>query len=109
MQRRPARGQQEPLLAVEADLRTLARRAVHAHIRDALEPELSLVIKIGIVQERPAVDEIAPEVADRVLDFALRMRAIGPTGAWRDAPVMREANKLRIAHERARLPAAGPV
>ena len=74
---------------------------MHAHIRHPLEPELSLVIKIRIVQERAAVDEIAPEIADRALDFAFRLRAIGTTGAWREAPVMREAKKLRIAHERA--------
>jgi hypothetical protein len=40
---------------------------VHPHIGDALEPELALW-SIRILQERPAVDEIAPQVADGPLE-----------------------------------------
>jgi len=43
--------QQESLLAVEADPRTLARRAVHPHISHTLEPELPLLIEIRIVEK----------------------------------------------------------
>jgi hypothetical protein len=50
------------------------RRAVQAHIRHALEPTLTLLIQIGIVQKGAAVDEIAAEVADGTLDFALGLR-----------------------------------
>ena len=66
--------QEELLLAIETVPRTLARGAVHAHIGDAIEPELSLVIEIRIVQKRAAVDEIAAQVANGPLDFALRLR-----------------------------------
>ena len=58
-----------------------------------------LLIEIGIMQERAAVDEIAAQVADRALDFALGLRAIRTTGAWREVPVAREAEKLHIADE----------
>jgi hypothetical protein len=74
---------------------------VHAHIGDTVEPDLSLVIEIRIVKERSAVDDIAAQMADGTLDFALRLRAIRTTGAGREAPVTGEAQKLRIAHERA--------
>lgn len=54
---------------------------------------------------RAAVDEIAAHVADRALDFALGLRAIGPTGARGEAPVVCEAQELEIVHERAALQA----
>lgn len=44
---------------------------MHLHVGDGVEPALSLLIEIGVVNERPSVDEIVPEVADRTLDFAL--------------------------------------
>ena len=62
--------QKESLLAIKTVPRTLARRAVNAHIRDAVEPELSLVIDVRIVQERATVDEIAALVAHGPLDLA---------------------------------------
>ena len=73
-----------------------------AHWRRA-RASAALVIEIGVVQERAAVDEIAAHVADRPLDLALGLRAIRATGARREAPVMREAQKLGIADERAAL------
>ena len=70
------------------------RRAVQAHIRDALEPTLTLLIQIGIVQKGAAVDEIAAHVADGAFDFALRLGTIRAACAWHEAPVVREAEKL---------------
>jgi hypothetical protein len=50
------------------------------HIGHALEPQLPLVIEIGIVEKRATVHEIPAHVTDRALDFAFRLRAIGPAG-----------------------------
>ena len=76
---------------------------MHADIGHTIEPQLPLVIEIGIVQERTTVDEIATQVTDRPLDFAFRLRAIGAARARREVPVAGEAEKLRIADERAAL------
>ena len=100
---RRERLQLHALVAIKAHLRRLAGRAVHAHIRDAIEPVLALLVEIGVMQERAAVDEIAAHVADRALDFALGLRAIRPTRARREAPVRGEAEKLEIVDERAAL------
>jgi hypothetical protein len=64
---------------------------MQADIRDVVQPHASLLIEIGIMQERPAVDKIAAKIADRALDFALRLRPIRTTGAWSKAPMAREA------------------
>ena len=82
---------------------------MQAHIGHALEPELPLLIEIGIMQERAAVDEIAAQVADGPLDFALRLRAIRAARARREAPVVREAEKLAHCGRARRPRAAGPA
>jgi hypothetical protein len=41
--------QKKALLAIEAVARALARRGVEAHIGDAVEPSLALLIEIGVV------------------------------------------------------------
>ena len=73
----PARGAaiQKMLLAVEADTRTPVPGAVQAHIGHSIEPKLSLVIEIRIMQEGTAVDRIAPHVVDGTLDFPFGLRA----------------------------------
>lgn len=94
---------QEALLTVEAVLRALVGRAVPAHIRHAHEPALTLLVEIGVVQKGPTVDEIAAEVPDRPLDFALRLRPVRTARARHEAPVTGEAEKLRVAHQCAAL------
>ena len=76
---------------------------MHPHVSDGVEPVPALLIEVGVVDEGPSVDEIVPQVAHRTLDFALGLRAIRSTRARREAPVMGEAEKLEIAHERATL------
>jgi hypothetical protein len=49
--------QQKPLLAVEPDARPLVGGPVHPHIRQWLEPELPLMIEIGVVEKPAAVEE----------------------------------------------------
>ena len=95
--------QREALLAVKAHARPLARGAVQAHIGHALEPLLPLLLEVAVIDEGASVDEIAAQIADRALDLALRLRAIRPACAGREAPVMREPEKLRIADQRAAL------
>ena len=76
---------------------------MHPHIGDTLEPVPALLVEIGVIEEVAAVDEIVPHVADRTLDLALGLRAVRATGARGEAPVAREAQELRIAHQRAAL------
>ena len=68
--------QQQTLVAIESVARPLARRGVHAHIGDVVEPVPSLLIEIRIIGKRPSVDEIVAEVAHGTLDFALGLRAV---------------------------------
>ena len=95
--------QEQTLVAIESIARPLARRGVHPHIGDVVEPLPALLIEIRIIGKRPPVDEIVAEVAHGTLDLALGLRAVRPTRARREAPVVREAEKLEIAHERATL------
>ena len=88
---------------IEAIPRPLARGGVHPHIGDVVEPLASLLIEIRIISKRSTVDEIVAEVAHRTLDLALGLRAVGSTRPGREAPVMRDAEKLEIPHERAAL------
>jgi hypothetical protein len=88
------------LVTVEAHLRRLAGRAMHTHIRHALQPVLTLLIEVGVVQEGAAVDEIAADVAHRALDLALRLGAIGTARARREAPMRGKAQELKIVNER---------
>ena len=74
-------------------------------IGDVVEPVALLLIEIPIIAKRPPVNEIVAEIADGPLDFALGLGSIGSTRARREAPVVREAKKLEIAHERAALEA----
>ena len=95
--------QEQTLVAIESVARPLARRGVHPHIGDVVEPLASLLIEIGIIGKRAAVGEIVAEIAYGTLDFAFGLCAIRPTRARREAPVMRDAEKLEIAHECATL------
>src|SRR5207342_2702956 len=45
--------------------------------------------------------EISPQVTDWPLDLPLGLRAIRATRAWRETPMVRKAQKLGVAHERA--------
>ena len=74
---------------------------MESYIRDVIQPRLSLLIKIGIVEKRTAVHEIAAKIANGALDFPFGLRAIRPAGPRRKAPMTREAEKLRIADQRA--------
>ena len=47
-----------------------------AHVRHALEPELTMLLEIGVLETGADIDEIAAEVADGTLDFPFRLRAI---------------------------------
>ncbi len=71
---------------------------MHALI-GADEPASALVGEVRVPQEGPAVEEIAPEVADRPLDLALRLGAVGSARPDPKAPVGREAQELGILEE----------
>ena len=95
--------QEQALVPIESLARPLPGRGMHPDIGDLVEPVAALLIEIGIIGKRPPVHEIVAEIAHRTLHFALRLRAVGPARARREAPVMGEAEKLEIAHERAPL------
>lgn len=100
---RRKRLQREALLVSKRTCGTLARGAVRAHLGHALGPVLSLLLEVPVIDEAAPVDEIAAQVADRPLDFALGLRATPPTHPRREAPVVRESERLRIADQRAAL------
>jgi hypothetical protein len=89
------RVQDTALVAIEADARSLVDRTVHAHVGNPLQPRLPLVVEVGIIQEGAAIDEVAAQVADRTLDFAFGLGAIGPTRAGREAPVLPQSGETR--------------
>jgi hypothetical protein len=93
----------DAFVAIEAHARTRLRGAVDAHIRHVIQPRPPLLIEIRIVEERAPVDEIAAKIPDRALDFSLGLRPIWTTGAWRKAPMAREAQELRVADQGAAL------
>ena len=100
--------QEQTLVAIEAIAWPLARRGVHPHIGDVVEPvACAAASRSASLANVAAVDEIVAEIADGPLDFALGLRAIGPTRARREAPVVREAEKLEIARQARRPAAAG--
>ena len=72
--------QHQALVAIEAIARALARGSMDAYVGDLVEPLLSLLLEVGVVEERPAVDEVVAQIADRTLDFPLGLRAIRATG-----------------------------
>ena len=76
---------------------------MQAHIGHALKPVLPLLLEVAVIDEGAPVDEIAAQITDWALDLALRLRAIRPARARREAPVVREAERLRIADQRAAL------
>ena len=74
---------------------------MYPYIRHALEPELPLLIEIGIVKKGAAIDEIATHVAHGPLDFAFRLCPVWAARPRREAPVVGEPEKLEIADQRA--------
>jgi hypothetical protein len=52
---------------------------MQGHVGHAVEPELPLLIEVGIVERRAPVHEIAADMADRALDCAFGLRTIGTT------------------------------
>jgi hypothetical protein len=92
--------QEQTLVSIEAIAWPLVRRGVHPDIGHVVKPSPTLLIQIRISAKRPAVDEIVTEVADGTLDFTLGLGAVWAAGARREAPVVREAEKLEITHER---------
>ena len=83
------------LVAIKAHLGWLAGRAVHPHIGDHIKPLLALLIKIPVMQEGAAIDEIPADVANRTLDFPFGLRTIGTTSPRREAPVPRRSAETR--------------
>lgn len=97
---RGRRLEEKPLITLEADRRTLPGRTVHAHVCNTLEPETTLMIEIGVIQELAPVDEIAANIPDRPLNLTLRLCTVRPARTRCEAPVIREAQELGVSDER---------
>jgi len=97
--------QEQALVAIESITWTLACRGVHSHIGHVVQPSPTLLIEVRIIAKRPTVNEIVAQVADGTLDLALGLRSVRATRARREAPVVREAKKFEIAHQRPALQA----
>ena len=74
---------------------------MHTRIRHELEPVANLRIEIRIAQERAAIEKALPQIADRALHLAFRLRSIRPADARFDIVVSTEAQEFEIAHEAA--------
>lgn len=72
---------------------------MEADIGDTIEPLLTLRIEIGIMQKAAAVHEIAAQIPNGSLDFALGLCTIRAAGARREAPVVRETEKLHVTNQ----------
>jgi len=59
---RGASGAQQVLVAIKPVARTLARRAMQPYVGDVVEPLPPSVIEVRVVEKRPVVDELIPQV-----------------------------------------------
>lgn len=72
---------------------------MHAGIGGVREPVVRLGAEIRIAEKVAAVEQIAAHAANRPLDFAFGLRAIGPAGPDPKAPVRGKAQELGILEE----------
>ena len=91
------------LVAREASLGGLAGRPMLPDVGDGIAPVRRLGVEVVVADKRAPVEEALPTIANRPLDFALRLRPIRPTGARAKAPVLSKAQELGIHHEPARV------
>ena len=63
------------------------------------EPALELGVQVMVVQELPAVKEVAAHVAHRPLHLPFGLGPVGSAGAGREAPVRAEAEELGIVNQ----------
>jgi hypothetical protein len=88
--------QRPALIALEAQSRCLAHRAMTARVGDLLEPARALLVQVLVVEERAAVKEALAQIADRPLDLALGPRSIGTAGPGPNLSVFLWARRLNI-------------
>jgi len=75
------------------------RRGVAARVGDGVEPMAELAVEIVEIAERPRQKEILPDIAERSLDLALRLGAVGPTGPRMEAEVAGEVDQATIVDD----------
>ena len=71
---------------------------MHARIGDRVEPMPELAVQIIEVAEGAAEEEVLPDIAERPLDLALRLRPIGPAGARLEAVMAGEIEERAIVN-----------
>ena len=91
--------QEDTLVALEALSRLLLRGAVDPDVGRAGEPALELGVQVMVVQELPAVKEVAAHVAHRPPHLPFGLGPVGSAGAGREAPVRAEAEELGIVNQ----------
>jgi hypothetical protein len=65
-------------------------------VGDTVQPAPELVVEVVEVAERRLEKEILADVAERPLDLALGLRAIGPAGPRLEAVVRARSGRLRL-------------
>ncbi len=86
-------------VSVEMDWRSrhaLLQRTVDPNVRHAIEPQPDPRVEVVVGHELPAVEEVVPDIADRLLDFPLRLGPVRTARADPEAPVAAEAQELRV-------------
>jgi hypothetical protein len=89
---------QEVALFLEAQDRPLPGGPVDPAVR-LLEPAPTLLVQVAITEEGATVDEVVPDIVDRSLHLALRLRAVRAAGPGGEIPVSGEALELFVLHE----------
>ena len=86
-------------LPLEAVRGALLQRAVDPHVGVAVEPAKHAGVEIVVRDELPAIEEALADVPDRPFHLALRLRPVGTARPDPKAPVMAEAQELRVLHQ----------
>ena len=83
-------------LPLEPVRRALLQRAVHPDVGLTVEPREHTGVEIVVGDEVPAIEEALADVPDRPFHLALRLRPVGAACPDPEAPVMAEAQELRV-------------
>ena len=95
--------QKEPLITFESVCGALSGGGMRAYVRHFPKPALKLRIKVCIVDELTAVEEVLPHVAYRPLHLTFRFGSIRSARPSLEAPVVGKANKLDVLDQRSAL------
>ncbi len=110
-QHRPERYQRQwpqmQLLLGESFVDDPAGGRVHARVGHAVQPAAQLFVEIRQIAEAAGQEEVFADVAERPLDFAFRLRPVGPACFWVKAVVAGKIDERPIVDDAVPLTLAG--